>query len=712
MSTSDTSTLEPESNRDDDESKRISRYILHLHEHTGRVLQHLIGHDPSSSSLPSYFPPNSYWTGEEKDRFFHALATCSRFRPDLIAQEVGTKTLTDVCLYLHMLEEALHNPNSASSSTGLKFTSLARQDHPAAHEVSDKWLCYEDGLAELVTALEPTILLNGLERSRAEEIRAQQQSIRAKKGTARTADMQRDREGEKARKAQFKEWLNGRNADWEVEDELRHLDSTLLRVIDTVLREDEEGWSVAQSSSRQSRQGSESAPAELSDREGSAIQQPQTNGDGNIPGHSGGQLPGAPLDEAAVASLPAEDVTLSPASRKRLRKRLYMRRKRAEQTGKAVDQSLTRLKPGRKSKQAGDVPDDIPEGGDQATFHGHSSGKTLPYKIREQFESLGIDAVRLQQEGLGLFHLATLSRLMRTYAQLHDVSEDVSSEIAASVIKSLQSSVAEFTSKLVRQSIVSREQEMVAKTQTKAWRLAESQVVTAANVAHALSLLSDKKYDVQAHFGSLPQRLDIPAEGESSSEQDTDSESAPERSTARQIRIASRSAEQYDGFEADDEQDAPTSSFIRTLPLHRVVSPPVVNLPGQARAPDSTHSIHFHIPWANILPIGTTSADDDILSSDTDEEQLDAELADEDQLDAEDATQGEADERRLWLTFEPSPEDADLVVAQPGTKRQRGQSDDGEQTVRKRKKYKPRVNRETGEPRGKIKSAPFILDSD
>ena len=76
---------------------------------------------------------------------------------------------------------------------------------------------------------------------------------------------------------------------------------------------------------------------------------------------------------------------------------------------------------------------------------------------------------------LSLFEeLLTIVR--RTYNALHDVSEEVGSRIAASTIQSLYSHLVDFISQLVRQSVVSREQEMAAKAHTKAWRLGGSQV--------------------------------------------------------------------------------------------------------------------------------------------------------------------------------------------------------------------------------------------
>lgn len=63
-----------------------------------------------------------------------------------------------------------------------------------------------------------------------------------------------------------------------------------------------------------------------------------------------------------------------------------------------------------------------------------------------------------------------------TYRAMHNVSPEVNSQISASTIRLLLAHVVHFVSEVVRRAIISREQEMIAKTQTKVWRLAENQV--------------------------------------------------------------------------------------------------------------------------------------------------------------------------------------------------------------------------------------------
>ncbi|KAI0821185.1 hypothetical protein BC629DRAFT_1459077 [Irpex lacteus] len=692
----------------DSQHVQLSHYLQHLHEHTNQCQQRITGHDQSRVLPPSLYSPTSCWTGEEKGRFFHGLAIYSRLRPDLIAEHVATKSLADVQLYLSILEEGLNRFHATSSDNGLKFFPLPRNDFSIACEVSDDWIEYEDELANNASSVEPTLLRASIPRARDEEKRMQKLALRVKKGTLPA----RDREGEKVRNARYKDWLKRRGTEWEVEDALMELDDIRLRVLDSILRDDEDTWSVPRDSTLGgSKYGDDSLPKVEENGEklwegGEEDRDMDEDVDTNT---TNGQL-----TEAAVAGLPSEDLSLSPASRKRLRKRLYMRRKRAEKTGQTADQSLSRLKPGRKVKSHQDeLEQDHPENDfgneEKPKRHAHVSGRTLPYKVREGLESLGIDAVRLRQDGLGLFHMTTISKLMRTYNKLHEVPEDVNSQISAGTIRALHDHTVSFASRLVRQSIVSRDQEMVAKTQTKVWRLANSQVITTGNVAHALSMLTERKYDRRQHFANLLERLDLEYNSEGSADED-------EVNSIGRNNPDDEAQPSNDNSDGVQEQHIP--SVTESLSLHRTIFPPFIRLPASGPSPSTSSAApSSYLPWlSSSTGIAMNDGPEDLLESETDEEALKAELADEEQLDEQDHAEEEAYEKRLWNMFDPSSEDAELVIA--GTKRDRPETDvsdsdeDRRACRRKRKKYKPRVDKRSGAAQGKIKSAPFIEDSD
>ena len=114
---------------------------------------------------------------------------------------------------------------------------------------------------------------------------------------------------------------------------------------------------------------------------------------------------------------------LSPKSRRRLQKRLYMRRRRAKLQGQDPTETMDtmafpgRLKPGRKTKRV-DAPAPCPtrgsdtESDDQLPAKKHSQrGLTLPYKLRAIFSELGVDAAYLRAQGMDLIHLGALAHL-------------------------------------------------------------------------------------------------------------------------------------------------------------------------------------------------------------------------------------------------------------------------------------------------------------
>ncbi|KIJ49533.1 hypothetical protein M422DRAFT_119848, partial [Sphaerobolus stellatus SS14] len=83
----------------------------------------------------SFVEPNAYWTASQKVTFYKSLARHSRWRPDLIAQDLGgEKTVADVCSYIELLEQSSkqHPKLGAGPMT------------PPAHFVSDKWVTWEE----------------------------------------------------------------------------------------------------------------------------------------------------------------------------------------------------------------------------------------------------------------------------------------------------------------------------------------------------------------------------------------------------------------------------------------------------------------------------------------------------------------------------------------------------------------------------------------
>ncbi|KAG2028284.1 hypothetical protein BDR03DRAFT_1029960, partial [Suillus americanus] len=274
-------------------------------------------------------------------------------------------------------------------------------------------------------------------------------------------------------KARFEKWHARKIAAWERDDLLKKLEELHLQVLDAMLREDED----AQKKKILSREGS-----------ANVISQDLDNG----------------VDMAV----------LSPTSRRRHTKRLYMRRKRAQIRGEdMVPVTLARMKPGRKGKEtAAQVVEEteqeemLPSGeeiGKRATMtpdftepdseadgdgvedagkattkkHINVGGKTRYQKIRSDFEKAGINASYLGEHGMDLFHLGRLGKLMGIYKSLEQCPEDdVGTFISPELIRYLQASVVAFTTDVIHRATVWKEQANELKGQKKVWRATLHQV--------------------------------------------------------------------------------------------------------------------------------------------------------------------------------------------------------------------------------------------
>ena len=100
MSDDETSAT-PESDSDDFPTAYLASYRAHL----AQTHAHLHGREDAPTSTEST-DSDPHWSQEEKNLFFHALSIHSRLCPELIAEDIGTKGVVDVCAYLDALEDA------------------------------------------------------------------------------------------------------------------------------------------------------------------------------------------------------------------------------------------------------------------------------------------------------------------------------------------------------------------------------------------------------------------------------------------------------------------------------------------------------------------------------------------------------------------------------------------------------------------------------
>ena len=135
--------------------KKDATHVAQFRVHQKFVQAHLKGTlNDEQPLLPAFFPPSSYWSPDEKDLFFHGLTVYSRFRPDLIAESIKTKTIFDVCLYLDILQ-------TASSSIPSEVNGSLRGLLEPAMEVSSTWIQNEEEIAAALTEFDSCTWIPG-----------------------------------------------------------------------------------------------------------------------------------------------------------------------------------------------------------------------------------------------------------------------------------------------------------------------------------------------------------------------------------------------------------------------------------------------------------------------------------------------------------------------------------------------------------------------
>jgi hypothetical protein len=427
-------------------------YLEHYRAHLASA-----GADPAP--LPaSFVAPAGFWTAADKARFFRALAAHSRLRPDLIARAVGTKTALDVRTYIAALDAA----SSASASASSSAPSCA-----PALDVSDDWIAFEDAAAASLTTAEPAWAARALDAARDAALRLRRAQLRAPRGSG-TGARDRDRAGQEARRAAWAAWRDAREKDWARADVLAALGAPELSALDAVLRDGEE----RRAPRRDAVPGSAPGPGP--------------------PSRSATPEPAADIDADALAGL-------SPKHRRLLAKRLWMRRKRAAARGEAPSLALDRQKPGRKSKsrsqsQSEQVPAGDAEGEDedeetepeaQKRTPRKAPGLTKYSKLKTLFADLELDSAALHAQGLDLFRLSALGRLMqcvlfhihihrpadlafpRSHTSPHSSEEP---RLDACVVQHLYALTVAFTVSATRKALAFATQERRAKSRTKVWR--------------------------------------------------------------------------------------------------------------------------------------------------------------------------------------------------------------------------------------------------
>ncbi|KAL0955927.1 hypothetical protein HGRIS_002117 [Hohenbuehelia grisea] len=336
---------------------------------------------------------------------------------------------------------------------------------------------------------------------------------------------------------------------------------------------------------------------------------------------------------------------MSPQSRRRFKKRLYMRRKRAQASGSHVVAEAVRLKPGRKKKlkyisrprpktyntkhktrkdesdSESDVMEEEEDGaeGEQPpqipaeTSHFHRfniSGTTKQARTKAEYAGLGFDLDTLTALELDFFSLRPLARFLSASSELHSGSADTA--VSAETLHLLKAIVIEFTSQLVHLSIVAQEQEQRLKSDRAAWHLRHPDSISSLNVELAAEMMGLPPLNIKASPSSHNES------GTDNEQTESDTEGAAGEGSINASRDAGNDASDEDlDTEVDPDQLSPTGAW-----PHQGIYPAFVRLHAGLR-PGST-------------ALETSVDEHSSVLGDIDAKLLEAELDEEDALDVED----------------------------------------------------------------------------
>lgn len=470
-----------------------SIYLSDLLDSISAARDHLSGDDGTPLS-PSSLSPTTAWTAQEKTTFFRALSVHSRLRPDLISNEIKTKSVQDVCNYLSVLQLA-----TSQQETGVPYPQR-RQNLPIAMEVSPEWIAIEEEKAAGVTRQE-----QDWQREFATEQRHAEIKLLKKVSRAQSHDVSSGQH-----KAALKKKIADADLRAQQEDFCGSLGPSELTAIGTILRgvTDSPGSSQIKPAVLHTPTLQHSARHVASLETVRTLPFPTTKGTDGIsdntraqggssedgePSSLGVMTPPDPSQKQDSVALLAG---LSPASRRRHQKRLYMRRRRASISGVAtIDDTLERLKPGRKKVKRSSSPEDEAQL-DPERLEDEGNIKRYPRMVQvavNELGDLGLVADDLRELGVGILNPDGIAKMLK-YVISHryhcpavldetslwdELSGDTSghgSRVSMGTIRLLNAHVVWFVKNLVYRAITLREQERALKSETKVWKLSEKAV--------------------------------------------------------------------------------------------------------------------------------------------------------------------------------------------------------------------------------------------
>ncbi|KAI6043449.1 hypothetical protein EDC04DRAFT_2651319 [Pisolithus marmoratus] len=691
------------------------------------------------NKLPTMSRP---WTPTEKNAFFRALSVYSRWRPDLIAAAVPTRSALEVDLYLVALEEGAQRLERAENG-GESLSDLDVDEEDSgfdselepAYEVSDAWVGIEESLASYIIEGENSALL---ERYRnpfsAEKGKAKRRLGRPRigggsrpryrrRGARRFASdvdaqsqgrVDSQREGEtQAHQSSVARQVQTMSSDGPLpkrprlgkrEDYLTCLGDAHLRVLDSILRDDEE--SAMMEMCRREYQDaasplSETWEGDSPDRKHEREMQTVTNvidtellAMSGVPGNTTstmtsvpttsttgtGRSPpassGPPPTKATVTHDARQDTVdvvqsgfraaneapamlnldlLSPILRRRLQNRLYMRRRRAKLKGKQeASYSTTESESADigwnvpKDKSRGTTPEsptptsDVESDNDKPTKA--KRYLTLHTKLRSMYSKLDIDAAYLRAQGMDLLHLSALTRLMSLFtafecgspsddASTNEVEEELPFAIDAALIQQLQAAVVFFVTDVIYRAIMWKEGQVRLKQAV--WGNSD-QILTVNVVKRAVETLGVRYKSHKEFFAEFYSRNHAESRG-------TKNETEATHHFNRSTDLPTKARDE--GGCEDGDPAVPMLSTHSDLYMSLIRPPSVLGV-----HPLDCFS-RTYMREATVRADRAGEEEADWMSSETDEEALDAELREDEALDDEDMENAAEYEEILWETL-------------------------------------------------------------
>lgn len=396
---------------------------------------------------------------------------------------------------------------------------------PAARCVSKKWIKYEEEQASLLARREVELETTLRDTERGRTLKEGRKKMRKAKEKGFVRDIAA-RKLEQERRAEWELLAQVQQLAWDREDTMDALGYHELLFLDSLIRNADE----EQERNREASARAETVPPD----------------DENGLGDSGDIGAQSPIDTS----------TMTPAERRRYQKRLHMRKKRAEATGKSVSTETGRLRPGRKTSlppplsrlgngsssstrassrartprdSAGEKAEETNTGETTADDSGDSDndgangkgkkqgGLTLPQQIRVEFTNLGITFETVQEHGLEIFNLAKFHTLSKIFAE--SFNRPPFQSIPIHTLELLRAVLDEFLYALMHHTIVLAEEERTMKEHTKVWR-GQLNDIKPYHVTDALHLMGMQKYQSKGPLlARLNTALGLEDDGEDAQEQ-------------------------------------------------------------------------------------------------------------------------------------------------------------------------------------------------